>query len=170
MGWSFEICERSRKDYLERITGPGHFGPGYTPLESRVVGNHVWQLVRIEAANRTFITLDLIAKERNGGWGYKGMSEDMGPYYYDCPLALLNKASEPINESAKEWRVKVLAHHAKKSCKRKPVAGLVIQSGSHQYKLIEPCAPRKGWRVIHTETGVTYRMPAAQLSRALSCK
>ena len=168
MGWSFEICERSRKDYLERITGPGHFGPGYTPLEHRVVGNHVWQLVRQVSVNRTFICLDLIAKERNGGWGYKGLSEDMGPYHYDCPLALVDKASMPINESAAAWRIKVREFHAKKSCKRKPAVGLVVKSGSHQYELLEPCAPRKGWRVKDIETGAQYRMPAAQLSRALA--
>ena len=166
MGWSFEICERSRKDYLERITGPGHFGPGYTPLESRVVGNHVWQLVRIEAANRTFITLDLIAKERNGGWGYKGMSEDMGPYYYDCPLALLDKASEPINESAKEWRIKVREFHAKKACKKALIqSGAVVAYGGIAYKLIRPAGPRKGWVVEHPN-GCQLRMNSKQLSMA----
>jgi hypothetical protein len=167
MGWSFEIRERSRKDFIESLT-TNHFGPDYTPLESRVVGNHVWQLVKQESANRTFITLDLIAKERNGGWGYKGLSEDMGPYHYDCPLALLDKASEPINESAKEWRIKVREFHAKKSAKRKPTPGLVVKSGEREYELIEAWGPRRGWKVRDVTYGGYYRMPAAQLSRALT--
>lgn len=168
MGWSFEVMERSRKDFIESLTGDRHFSEDYKPLEHRVVGNHVWQLVRQVSIGRVFICLDLIAKERGGGWGYKGLSEDMGPYHYDCPLALLDKASEATTESAAAWRIKVREFHAKKSCKRKPVAGLVVKSGSHQYELLEPCAPRKGWRVKDIETGAQYRMPAAQLSRALA--
>lgn len=168
MGWSFEVYPRSRKDFIESLTGDKHFSEDYKALEHRVVGNHVWQLVRQVSANRTFICLDLIAKERNGGWGYKGLSEDMGPYHYDCPLALLDKASEPVNETAKEWRIKVRAFHAKKAAKLKPKVGLIVKSGSASYELLEPCAPRRGWRVKDVETGLTYRMPAAQLSRALS--
>lgn len=168
MGWSFEMFERSRKDFIESLTGDRHFSEDYKALEYRVVGNHVWQLVRQVSANRVFICLDLIAKERGGGWGYKGLSEDMGPYHYDCPLALLDKASEPINESAREWRIKVREFHAKKSCKRKPVAGLIVKSGNSQYELIEPYAPRKGWKVKEVECGGYYRMPAAQLARALA--
>jgi len=168
MGWSFDCVDRGRKAFIEDLTGPNNFGGDYKSLESRVVGNHVWQLVHQASADRTFISLDLIAKERGGGWGNKGLSEDMGPYHYDCPLALLNKASEPINENAKEWRIKVRELHAKKASKRKPSAGLIVNSGSHKYELLEPCAPRKGWRVRDTDTGCIYRMPAAQLSRALA--
>ncbi len=168
MGWSFNCVDRGRKAFIEDLTSKSHFSEDYTPLASRIVGNHVWQLVRQESIGRTFITLDMIAKERNGGWGYKGISEDMGPYYYDCPLALLDMAGEATTDNGAEWRIKVRELHAKKTSKRKPLAGLIVNSGSHQYELLEPCAPRKGWRVRDTDTGCTYRMPAAQLSRALS--
>lgn len=45
----------------------------------------------------------------NGYFMIKSMSDDMGPYYYDAPKHLLDKLTEPYNESAKEWRKKCKA-------------------------------------------------------------
>jgi hypothetical protein len=164
MGWSFAYVDIGRKAHIAEIRSAKHFGPDFTPLRGSTVGNHIWQLVRQESANRTFITLDLIAKDRAGGWGYKGMSEDMGPYYYDCPLSLIDAASEPINESAREWRLKVRAHHAKKTS-HKCFAGQVVSYGGDTYTLIAPAGPRKGW-VVDSSTGCRYRMNFKQLARA----
>lgn len=167
MGWSFEVQERSRKDFVDSIRSQAHFGPGYTYLDGRAVGNHIWGLVRDESAGRKFITLDLIAKERNGGWGYKGMSEDMGPYHYDCPLSLIERATDPTNDSAREWRQKVIAYHAARAKAGKAEVGRLVWSCGTVYRLLGPLGPRKGWRVLDVNSGVTYRMPAGQLSRAL---
>lgn len=167
MGWSYAYVDIGRKAHIAEIRSAKHFGPDFTPLRGSTVGNHIWQLVRQESANRTFITLDLIAKDRTGGWGYKGMSEDMGPYYYDCPLSLIDAASDPINESARVWREKVREHHAAKAkSKYTRVAGAVVEYGGRQYKLLEPWAPRKGWRVVDVDTGFPYRMNAKQLAQA----
>lgn len=50
---------------------------------------------------------------RNGGkhdgWGYKGMDEQMGPFYYTCPLKYL--AMAPV--ACQDWRDKVHAYHTK---------------------------------------------------------
>jgi hypothetical protein len=48
-------------------------------------------------------------------WGYKDMDESMGPYEYDCPLALLDKLGPPPNEWAANWREKVRAFHARRA-------------------------------------------------------
>lgn len=47
--------------------------------------------------------------KKTGELWYKDMSEDVHPYYYNCPANILALAeqSEPSNESAKEWRTKV---------------------------------------------------------------
>lgn len=168
MGWSFEMHDSGRANFIERLTSKAHFGETYTPIKSRVIGNRVWQAVRNEKTGAVFICLDLIAKERYGGWGYKGMDESAGPYCYDCPLSLLALCTEPLNENAKVWREKVREYHAAKKAVPKPVPGLTVKSGNYEYQLLEPCAPRKGWRVKEVDTGATYRMPAAQLSRALA--
>lgn len=44
------------------------------------------------------------------GWGYKPMSESMGPYYYTCPLGYLNMV--PVADAA--WREDVRSTHANK--------------------------------------------------------
>jgi len=168
MGWLFEMYDSGRANFLERLTSRSHFGETCTPLKARVVGNHVWQAVRHEPTGQVFIHLHLIAKDRNGGWGYKDMSEDAGPYCYDCPLSLLALCSEPTSDYAKEWREKVRAYHARRKALPKQVPGLIVKSGSYEYQLLEKLAPRKGWRVKEVDTGATYRMPAAQLSRALA--
>jgi hypothetical protein len=95
-----------------------------------------------------FITLDLIAKERGGGWGYKGLDEDWGPYCYDCPLTLLDRADPPATPNATAWRAKVYEYaDRQKRLKRemqtlKP--GTVIVVGPCQYTLLEDLG-RSGW-------------------------
>lgn len=165
MGWSFSYHDIGREAHIKSLTDKRHFSEGYTPLEHRVVGNHVWQLVQMPSG-RKFICLDLIAKDRNGGWGYKGMSEDMGPCYYDCPLSLLNKA-DPVDAGyAVEWRSKVRTYHAARKT-AKPAPDMVVTYGGHQYRLVCQWAPRKGWKVIRISDGCEFRMKAHQLSKAL---
>lgn len=167
MGWLFEYYDRGRAEYLKRLTDKSHFGEAYTPITHRIVGNHVWQAVRHEPTQEVFIHLDLIAKQRNGGWGYKGMSEHMGPYYYDCPLSLLKLCTKPANENSKNWREMVQKFHAAKKARPKPVPGMVVTLGDRRYELIEPIAPRRGWRVRDIDFGGTYRMLSGQLPYVL---
>jgi hypothetical protein len=138
-----------RKAHIESLTNQRHFSPGYTPITHRVVGNHIWQLVQRPDGTK-FITLDLIAKERGGAWGYKNMDEDSGPYYFDCPLTLLDKADPPATPNATAWRAKVWEYADRlKRLKRemqtlKP--GSVIVAGPCQYTLLDDLG-RSGWRV-----------------------
>jgi hypothetical protein len=166
MGWTFTF-QQDRKAFIAEITSAAHFSASYTPIESRVVGNHVWQLVEKEGGIR-FITLDLIAKDRRQGWGYKGMDESWGPYHYDCPLSLLDKASIIDNESANAWRQKVREYHAAKQAKPAPKAGMVVTYCNHQYRLDAPAGPRRGWEVTRVSDGKLFRMNAKQLGQAQS--
>ena len=50
-------------------------------------------------------------------FGYKLISEDMGPYSYDCPKCILDMLSEPSNEWAAEWREKCKAKRTEKKTK-----------------------------------------------------
>lgn len=166
MGWSFSMIDIGKSATVSMLVSKEQFGTQYTPLEHRVVGNHLWQLVRIEVTGRLTIFLDLLAKERGGGWANKGMSEDSGPYHYDCPLSLLDKASPTTGGYAAEWREKVRAHHAAKAATPKPAPGLVVQYGSHAYRLTHPAGPRKGWNCEHVTSGMRYRLKAAQLANS----
>lgn len=42
-------------------------------------------------------------------FAYKDMSEDMGPYQYDCPKSIIDLLTHTDNEWANEWRQKCLA-------------------------------------------------------------
>lgn len=42
-------------------------------------------------------------------FAYKDMSEDMGPYQYDCPKSIIDLLPPTDNEWANEWRQKCLA-------------------------------------------------------------
>ena len=166
MGWLFSYVDVGRKAHIESLTSKRHFGEDYEPLEHRVVGNNVWQLVLHKPTGRKLITLDLIAKERGGGWGYKGLDEDMGPVEVNCPLSLLNKASPVTGSYAVDWRERVRAYHARRKT-AKPVAGMVVKYGGLEYRLDRPYAPRKGWSVTRLQDAMQFRMNAHQLAEAL---
>jgi len=54
----------------------------------------------------------LVGKARgpHAWWGYKMMSEDMGPYYYDVPPQVWESlTTPPPGAYAQEWRDKVIA-------------------------------------------------------------
>jgi hypothetical protein len=114
MGWSFDSVDYGRESFIKERTR-------YSESEKSIwdcvafsdKGNHLWKVIKYTDKTKnetnTFIALDLIAKERNGGWGYKDMSEHAGPCHYDCPLKFLKMSDEP-NEDEKyavEWRKKV---------------------------------------------------------------
>ena len=167
MGWTFGY-ESDRKRFIEHITSKSHFSDGYTPLEYRVVGNHVWQLVLKNSTGDKFITLALIAKQRNGGWGYKGLSEDMGPYYYDCPLSLLKKATAPLNKYAADWRDKVREYHAEKVQRRQLKPGAVFTLGNTQYRIERRHAnPRMGWLIRRLSDGIEFRISNRSIAKAV---
>ena len=159
MGWSFSCNDTGRKAHIESLTNQRHFSNGYVPITFRVVGNHVWQLVQ-RPDGAKYIALDLIAKERGGGWGYKSMDEDWGPYFFDCPTTLLDKADPPATPNAEAWRAKVFEYaDRQKRLKRemqtlKP--GSVIVVGPCQYTLLEDLG-RSGW-MVKDQYGAYWRL------------
>ena len=52
--------------------------------------------------------------QKDGCFMIKSMSDDMHPYYYDCPKHILDKLTAPYNDSAKEWREKCEAKRVKR--------------------------------------------------------
>jgi hypothetical protein len=55
-------------------------------------------------------------------FGYKDMSENMGPYSYDCPASILDLLGPPANDYAAKWREACRQRLALTS-RRKPVPG-----------------------------------------------
>lgn len=166
MGWSFAMSpSHDKKACVARLTAPGRYSPGYTALRHSVVGNHLWTLLECPDGRIT-IALDLMAGggKQGMGWGYKGVDEESGPYVYDCPLSLLDAASEPVGYAI-EWRLRVRAWHAKKRSD-KCFAGRVVDYGGHRYRLDNPAGPRKGWAATRLSDGLRFRINAKQLAHA----
>jgi hypothetical protein len=166
MGWLFAYHDVGKKAFVAELTSKEQFGAALTPIEHRLVGNNLWQLVRIESTGRLTIYLDLIAKQKDAGWGNKGMSEDAGPCEVNCPISLLNRVSPVTEGYAVEWRERVRAHHAEKGAKLKLGVGTVVEYGGEKYRLTYPAGPRKGWNCEHIASGGSYRIKAHQIAKS----
>jgi hypothetical protein len=107
MGWDF-IKGYTKRDMIDYLTRQSWV------FDYRVVGRNLWIVggdVHIDASghaggNRK-IVLCLLDNQPGFGWGYKDMTESMGPCEVDCPEVLLNQA--PV--TCQSWRDKVRAYH-----------------------------------------------------------
>ena len=169
MGWSFR-CDTSykRANLIEDLKDPKSLSPGYTMLKHRIVGNHHWYLYSTPEGKKT-IGLNLMAGGGRGtekmGWGYKGISESMGPCEVDCPLSLLAEADEPEGYAI-AWRQKVREHHAAQkqratACKE----GAKVRCNNQTFTL-QKSLGRKGWQVLAEQGGV-FRMSNRLLSKVV---
>ena len=124
MGWDGRYGWKSPRDVRDSLNEERQHS-GITKLvdqKSTNYGKHLWSLFEVQVEQNTpgfgvvpvgtrFITLDLIEKH-DGCWMQKGMDEMSHPFYYDCPISLLDKATAPLNERAREFRANVRAQRA----------------------------------------------------------
>ena len=112
MGWTFNVHESTKQDFIINLTR-NRDNAIYHKVSVR--GNHVWCVYEGFYTNKEtnercstgkFIILYLISSNKKC-WGYKDISEDMYPAYYDCPKGFI-KLVDPIDSQwANEWRMKV---------------------------------------------------------------
>lgn len=168
MGWSYYCDPKFGKNQLvEKMRRPGYLSPGYTMLESRVVGNNFWFLFETPDKVKAIGLTLMQSGGRDGyGWGEKGIDETWGPCELNCPLTLLAKADAPLNEHARAWREKVVEYHKTKKERRTLVKpGAVVNYGGELYRL-ERSLGRKGWEVERESDGMPMRMKAHQVARS----
>jgi len=163
MGWLFGYSG-GRKELLARLADPSRFSTGYKILRSMPVGNNHWYLMESPSGKKT-IGLDLMQSGgREHGWGYKSISEEMGPTEVNCPLWLIDNATAP-ERYAYEWRQRVRAHHASKKARKVAlVPGCRVRYGGTVY-VLEASLGRRGWNV-RSEHGGAFRMKAHQVASA----
>jgi hypothetical protein len=103
MGWSYGW--KSKEELIRHLLAPEGYNPGTQILASRLPngGRELWILFQRPNGEKV-IAVELL--ERIGAeWGYKSMSESMGPYYYQVPLEWLGQVPA-VNL---EWRRQVYA-------------------------------------------------------------
>ena len=107
MGWTY-TSQQNKSDFLQEILRDCHWendSAVSSVIDHSVRGNRLWVALRLEYKNGypdcKYVVLFLLHKHKDG-WGYKDMDESMGPYYYDCPLRLLQVTGDPAPCTAHE--------------------------------------------------------------------
>lgn len=107
MGWTGTHVPKGTKT-IDALHGEWAYDPEFKNriLKEAVVGSVYYAAVRRKDGDGVFALV--VVTQRNSkdyfNFSYKEMSEDMHPYYYDCPAAILDLLTEPINDEAAEWR------------------------------------------------------------------
>lgn len=76
--------------------GTYYLAVGVTPAGSEQEAVHAVVVVQVK-------------KQRGVLVSYKAMHEQEGPYYWDCPGAILDTLTAPVNADAQHWRTRCRA-------------------------------------------------------------
>ena len=107
MGWEFSPAWKSIDDLLHYLSASRFKSEVVVLSHPEVTREHDlhirWQAILHEG--HSHIICDLLDTNR-GSWGYKSMSDEMGPFYYSCPESVLAAADlhPASSESALQWR------------------------------------------------------------------
>lgn len=103
-------------------------------LASSIISSTYYAAVEQRGTNGFYaifaaVILTSASKNRYGerSWGYKDMSEDMGPCRYDCPARILDLLTPTENETALQWRASCREALQRKSRCKTLKAGMVIK-------------------------------------------
>ena len=187
MGWtSWDNEHRSTDEILRgELTWRKHdeaTGDRHTIIASALVGTTWYGALEYVpvVGDRTVIALVVLTSRRGGGFTYKDMSENMGPYEAQCPKRILDLLTEPQSEYARLWREKCHHYRAVKHAKqgaKPPVGSRVVFNGPINYNGLELSdftivpTPRRRRGLIGTPTsgkhhGFLFRLPLDRLAQA----
>ena len=115
MGWLYTEGYTKQDVIDDVIRAWPRDNPTNICLNKCIRGNRLWTLWERDVAGDIdrYIVLFLLMKDGGYGWGYKDITESMGPVYYDCPLKYVD-ASTCDDSYAPEWKGKVRDFHASK--------------------------------------------------------
>jgi hypothetical protein len=134
-------------------------------LQEKVTAEAVYFLVK-PADKPSFIAV-VLTEKHNGRWSYKDMTEHSHPYFYDCPLSMLDAADPPEGDSAKEWRETVRARAALKAEKLAAAAALEpgqkVRIYGKIYLILRRGNRRAHWIVQGEEDGKLYAVKTADM-------
>jgi hypothetical protein len=177
MGWYY-TQGASRADVIRELTPAerkGEDGAIFRTLRHCCRGNVLFSLhesVTPDGNSTKWIGVDLMQKSLDGfGWGHKPMDESMGPYYYNCPVAYLDEASEPVNETAANWRAevrRVAAEKAKQDAKRPSVGEIWSCTGKNCKRIRITKVEGRRIEAVNLTGGGYYRIPKKMLGERMA--
>jgi len=127
MGWLYTF-DATRRDIIEDVTRTwSRNGVTSTAIARAAVGNHLWVVFEQLKDDGTpaikpdgrFICLFILDRGCGDGWGYKDVSESMGPTAVSCPLKYLKMVPTPPNEYGREWREHVKVYWQRRAERRR---------------------------------------------------
>lgn len=161
MGWLYSSEWKTKAEIVQHLL-TGY--PSHTPIAHSCVGNHLWIVYEGQPdgdkAGERVLALCLLASHGNHGWGYKDMTESMGPYESDCPLKYLDMVPDP-GGYATAFRERVRAFHDAKRAKKSLMSGL---RPGVRVQFVEGCKPqsavvdRLNPLVVVDDNGARYRV------------
>ena len=173
MGWYFTQGQ-SKKALVEELTADATSGESSREvLAYSVRGNQLWSVIKVsrppsggghKRKEDIFIGLDLLQKS-DGCWGHKPLSEDMEPYYYNCPLKFLDLA--PV--ACERWRSGVREFHAEASRRRKMAVEVGMRFALKECRIpwVEIIGVT-GRRIIGQYQGARYRVQKKDLGSVMN--
>lgn len=134
MGWTVHYRHNSpqghaaeKAEIVNLFTPAENSGVTFDVLQASKVGSVWYVAVRMTGANPAPYIADadgsfvfcavILTSRKNGEWGYKDMTETMGPVESKAPASILAKLS-PLDDSdratyAREWRARCRAYAAR---------------------------------------------------------
>lgn len=161
MGWYYG--SNSRRELIAELTRGENNGEGWSreTLRSCTRGNVLWTVEKVSRPEGTerLIGCYLLDRYKRGEWGYKPMSESMGPSYYSCPLGYFKDVPEPPNEWGRKWREKVREENARTG--RKLTVGETVKLTNGREYVVTKLRPLTG---TGKADGLLYKLPRKYLA------
>lgn len=169
MGWDYGRNDSRAQVVAARTASYDDEAGGHVEcLKQALVGNCLWRVMeRTKLNEKTFrwIGIDLLAVAEGQGWGFKAMTEGMGPVYVSCPLSFLGM----VPEADPAWRARVRAYHAER--KRRDRLVKELKPGM-RVRLVDASIPEveihKTKPLCGYYQGLLYRVPRSMLGEAIA--
>jgi hypothetical protein len=168
----------NKREYLDSLLTHGGPEYSYRVLKSAMSGGNYYAAVEHMRPGEpvtvfaAVIKVNVYKPKTAPEFCYKEMTEDCEPYYYDCPVAILDLLTPTDNASANTWRAKCRDNLARKATLRKTASAVKIgdvvtfarpvKYGASEVQRVTIIDRRKRYWVGSTGTG-RYQVPARLL-------
>lgn len=166
MGWDgdrVKYWKNGKPDIIAESEARWYWGDGkdkFEVLKAVAKGSVIYSAIKVKETGEVFGVVSLTRKDGDYLM-FKDMSEDVGPFYYDCPKSVLNLLTPTQNEEALKWREKCVEYAKDKKTnpvyiKNSKVGDLLIYQHS---KILEHKPDNwqfhtDWWQVVGTNTYV----------------
>ena len=145
MGWTFKEKPLNVREDLDRSLTWANESGARRVLDSAIVNRTEYyaavEWVRPDGTREVWCAVFLLKfhpRARDGlTFGYKDMSEEMGPYAWRCPVRILDALTPTENAHANGWRAKCREYHARRAALPKLAEGMRLRIANESVPTID---------------------------------